>query len=32
MGIRPVELNGMIQRMDDVGMIKKHEDVKTFLD
>ena len=32
MGIRPVELNGMIQRMDDVGMIKKHEDAKPFLD
>ena len=32
MTVRPVDLNGMIQRMDDVGVIKKHEDSKPLLD
>ena len=32
MAIGPIELNGMIQRMDDVGVIKKQEDIKPMLD
>lgn len=32
MTIRPVDLNGMIQRSDDVGLIKKQEDAKPLHD
>lgn len=30
--IRPIDLNGMIQRTDDVGVIKHQEDVKPLVD
>lgn len=32
MTIRPVDLNGMIQRTADVGIVKKQEDVKPLMD
>lgn len=32
MSIRPVDFNGMIQRTDDVGQIKAHEDQKPYTD
>ena len=32
MTIRPVDLNGMIQRTDDVGYIKHNEDLKPDVD
>ncbi|MFV0464747.1 MAG: hypothetical protein ACK5ML_01630 [Lachnospiraceae bacterium] len=32
MGFNPVELNGVIQRSQDVGLIKHKEDSKPFLD
>ena len=32
MSIRPVMFNGMIQRTDDVGQMKQHEDQKPMLD
>lgn len=32
MSIRPVDFNGMIQRTDDVGQVKVHEDQKPFVD
>lgn len=32
MTIRPVELNGMIQRTQDVGALKQQEDVKPMAD
>lgn len=32
MSIRPVDFNGMIQRTDDVGHLKQHEDQKPFTD
>ena len=32
MTIRPVDFNGMLQRTDDIGMLKKHEDAKPIYD
>lgn len=32
MTIRPVDLNGMIQRTDDVGYLKHNEDAKPLMD
>lgn len=32
MSIRPVDFNGMLQRTDDVGVIKHHEDAKPVVD
>ena len=32
MTIRPVVLNGMIQRTDDIGQLKQHEDAKPAVD
>ncbi len=32
MTIRPVILNGVIQRTDDIGQLKQHEDAKPFVD
>lgn len=32
MSIRPIYLNGMIQRTDDVGQLKLHEDQKPMAD
>lgn len=32
MTIRPIDLNGMIQRADDVSMLKRHEDAKPMHD
>lgn len=32
MSIRPIVLNGMIQRTDDVGQLKMHEDQKPMAD
>ena len=32
MSIRPIEVNGMIQRAQDVGQIKQQEDQKPLLD
>lgn len=32
MTIRPVILNGVIQRTDDIGQLKQHEDTKPFVD
>ncbi len=32
MTIRPVDMNGMIQRVQDVGTIKQHEDSKPIVD
>ena len=30
--IRPIDLNGMLQRTDDVGVIKRQEDAKPLVD
>ena len=32
MGIRPVDFGGIIQRADDIAHVKKHEDIKPFID
>lgn len=32
MSIRPVDFNGMLQRTDDVGVLKQHEDNKPVVD
>lgn len=32
MTIRPVDLNGMIQRTDDVGYLKHNQDIKPMMD
>ena len=32
MSIRPVDLNGMVQRSQDVGTLKQQEDAKPMVD